>query len=108
LVARAKDILVDVRILKLYVNGQSAAAGRAIANLRRICREELAGTFQVEVIDVVERPDLAEEDKILATPTIVKALPPPIRRVIGDLSDSSKVLVGLDLVSVRQSGNADG
>lgn len=92
---------MDILVLKLYVNGKSAAAGRAISNLRRICREQLAGIYRVEVIDVLERPDLAEQDRILATPTIVKDLPPPLRRVIGDLSDSTKVLVGLDLVPLE-------
>lgn len=101
---------MEVLVLKLYVNGKSAAASRAIASLRSLCKQELAGSYRVEVIDVLERPDLAEQDRILATPTIVKALPPPIRRVIGDLSDSSKVLVGLDLAPVgpRSGSSLDG
>lgn len=90
-------------VLRLYVNGRSPLAARAIANLRRICETDLAGLYTVEVIDVVEHPERAEEDKILATPTTVRQLPPPIRRVIGDLSDSGKLLLGLDLVpSERQ------
>jgi circadian clock protein KaiB len=84
-------------LLKLYVTGQSPCSQRAIANLRRICREGLAGEFEVVVIDVLERPQLAEDEKILATPTLVKEQPPPTRRIIGDLSDTGKVLLGLDL-----------
>lgn len=84
-------------LLKLYVTGQTVHAQRAIANLRRICEQELGGRYEMTVIDVLERPQLAEDEKILATPTVVKALPLPIRRIIGDLSDTEKVLVGLDL-----------
>jgi circadian clock protein KaiB len=84
-------------VLKLYVTGQTQRSQRAIANLRRICEEELGGEYEMQVIDVLERPQLAEHEKILATPTVVKELPTPIRRVIGDLSDSERVLLGLDL-----------
>ena len=83
--------------LKLYVTGTSPRAQVAIANLRRICEEELHGEYQLEIIDVLEHPQLAEDDKILATPTLIKQLPPPLRRVIGDLSDKEKVLLGLEL-----------
>jgi circadian clock protein KaiB len=86
-------------LVKLYVTGQTPRSQRAIANLRRICEEELAGSYELVVIDVLERPQLAEDEKILATPTVVKELPQPIRRIIGDLSDSERVLVGLDLRS---------
>ena len=84
-------------IIKLYVTGQTARSLRAIANLRRICEEELKGEYDLMVIDVLERPQLAEDEKILATPTVVRELPPPIRRIIGDLSDTERVLLGLDL-----------
>jgi circadian clock protein KaiB len=84
-------------ILKLYVTGQTPRTERAIANLRKLCEHELAGRYEVEVIDVLEHPQLAEDEKILATPTLVRYLPPPLRRVIGDLSESEKVLLGLDL-----------
>jgi circadian clock protein KaiB len=70
---------------------------RAIANLRQICEEELDGQFEVEVVDVLENPQLAEREKILATPTLVKRLPEPVRKIIGDLSNHEKVLVGLDM-----------
>jgi circadian clock protein KaiB len=68
-----------------------------VANLRRICEQELAGQYALEVIDVLENPQLAEDEKILATPTLIKQLPPPLRRVIGDLSDTEKVLLGLEV-----------
>src|SRR5438128_7437 len=84
-------------LLKLFVTGQTPRSLRAIANLRRICDEELDGLYEMVVIDVLERPHLAEDEKILATPTVVKELPQPIRRIIGDLSDFERVLVGLDL-----------
>ena len=72
-------------------------ADTAIRNLRRICDEELKGRYELEIIDVHEQPEAAENDRILATPTLVKLLPPPLRRVIGDLSDKDKVLLGLEL-----------
>ena len=84
-------------ILKLYISGDSPRAKAAIANLERICREDLAGRYSLEIIDVLQDPGAAETDKILATPTLVKRLPPPLRRVIGDLSDKDKVLLGLEV-----------
>jgi circadian clock protein KaiB len=66
-------------------------------NLRRICEEDLRGEYALEIIDVLEQPDVAETDRILATPTLIKQLPPPLRRVIGDLSDKAKVLLGLEV-----------
>jgi circadian clock protein KaiB len=84
-------------ILKLYVTGATPRAETAIANLRRICEQELGGRYQLEIIDVLEHPELAENDKVLATPTLIKQLPPPLRKVIGDLSDKEKVLLGLEL-----------
>jgi len=83
--------------LKLYVTGHTPRAMKAIANLRRICDEDLEGKYDMVVIDVLERPQLAEDERILATPTLIKQLPPPVRRIIGDLSDKEKVLLGLDL-----------
>ena len=84
-------------ILKLYVTGKTPRAEKAIANLRRICEEELNGQYELNIIDVLEHPQLAEDEKILATPTLIKRLPPPLRRVIGDLSDKDKVLLGLEV-----------
>jgi circadian clock protein KaiB len=85
--------------LKLYITGLTPKSERAIANMHRICEEELGGTYELIVIDILEHPQLAEDEKILATPTLIKELPPPLRRVIGDLSDTEKVLLGLDIKS---------
>lgn len=79
------------------MTGKTPRAELAIANLRRICEEELEGRYELQIIDVVENPQLAEDEKILATPTLIKRLPPPLRRVIGDLSDKEKVLLGLNV-----------
>lgn len=84
-------------LLRLYIAGQTPRSLTAIANLNRICEEHLAGRFQIEVIDLLERPQLAEGDKIIAIPTLVRKLPEPIRKVIGDLSDTERTLVGLEL-----------
>lgn len=89
--------------LRLYVTGRSAQSQRAIENLNRICQADLPGEFSIEVIDVLEHPDLAEQAKILATPTLVKQLPEPVRKIIGDLSDRGKVLVGLDVEQLKHS-----
>jgi len=84
-------------VLKLYITGRTARSERAIKNLNEICTVELQGRFDLRVIDVLESPQLAEAVRILATPTLIKELPPPIRRIIGDLSDHEKVLFGLDI-----------
>ena len=84
-------------VLKLYVTGKTPRSERAIANLRRICDTDLNHQYELTIIDVLERPHLAEDEKILATPTLVKELPPPLRRIIGDLSEKESVLIGLDL-----------
>lgn len=83
--------------LRLYVAGQTPKSLRAIDNLRKVCEEHLAGRFRVELIDLLENPTLARGDEILAVPTLVRKLPEPIRKIIGDLSDTDKVLVGLQL-----------
>lgn len=84
-------------ILKLYIAGRTPRTENAISSLKAICERDLSGAYELVVIDVLERPQLAENEKILATPTLVKELPPPLRRVVGDLSDRERVLVGLDL-----------
>ena len=94
--------------LKLYVTGQTLKSERAIANMRRICEEELKGQYELLIIDVLERPQLAEDEKILATPTLIKELPPPLRRVIGDLSDIDKVLLGLDIQTLPSKSTKGG
>ncbi len=83
--------------LRLYVAGQTARSTTALANLRRICEEHLAGRYTIEVIDLLVHPQLAAGDQILAVPTLVRHLPTPIKRIIGTLSDTDRVLVGLDL-----------
>ena len=85
--------------LRLYVAGQTPKSLAAISNLKKICEEHLAGMYTIEVIDLLIRPQLAAGDQILAVPTLVRRLPPPIKRIIGDLSNSDRVLVGLDIQS---------
>ena len=91
-------------VLRLYVTGKTLRSERAIANLRRVCEGELGGKYAMQVVDVLENPQLAEDEKILATPTLIKAIPPPLRRIIGDLSDEEKVLLGLDLQPGTEGG----
>jgi circadian clock protein KaiB len=94
-------------VLRLYVTGTSPRADVAVANLRRICEQELRGRYELEIIDVLDKPQLAEDEKILATPTLIKQLPPPLRRVIGDLSDKEKVLLGLEVRPSAADPNLD-
>lgn len=90
-------------VLKLYVLGSTVLAKKAIDNLAKICEEPvLKGKYTAEVIDLLEHPKLAESEKIIATPVLIKELPKPISRIIGDLSDHEKVLVGLDLHEIKQ------
>ena len=84
-------------VLRLYVAGTSPRSLRAIKNAREICDEHLQGRYELEVIDVFQQPTLAKDDQIVAVPTLIKKLPAPLRRFIGDLSDRKVVLVGLDL-----------
>ena len=83
--------------LRLYVAGQTPKSVAALANLKRFCEEHLAGKYKIEVVDLVENPKLARSDQILAIPTLVRRLPEPIRKIIGDLSNSERVLVGLEI-----------
>jgi circadian clock protein KaiB len=83
--------------LRLYVAGQTPKSLAALSNLKRICKEHLEGRYRIEVIDLVKNPSLAHGDQILAIPTLVRSLPRPIRKIIGDLSNTDRVLVGLDL-----------
>ena len=91
------EAILSKYILTLYVTGTSPRTQIAIDNLNRICGEELDGRYELEIIDVLENPQRAEDERILATPTLIKQLPPPLRRVIGDLSDKDKVLLGLEV-----------
>lgn len=88
--------------LRLYVAGQTPKSMEALANLKKICEEYLAGQYTIEVIDLLKKPQLAAGDQILAIPTLVRNLPPPLRKIIGDLSDKERVLVGLNIVPRRQ------
>ncbi|MEJ5976225.1 circadian clock KaiB family protein [Novosphingobium sp. PS1R-30] len=87
-------------MLRLFVTGTTSRSQRAIANMRKICEKELAGQYDLEIIDVYEKPEATRELQVVATPTLVKVLPEPLRRIIGDLSDREKVLTGLNLTPV--------
>jgi circadian clock protein KaiB len=86
-------------LLKLYITGSTSTSERAITNLKEILSQpELTGKYKLEVIDIMKNPQLAEDEKIIATPVLERKLPAPVRRILGDLSDKEKVLIGLDLV----------
>lgn len=89
--------------LTLFITGQTQRSDRAIINLHQLCEEELNGKCELSIIDVLEQPQVAEDEKILATPTLVKELPLPLRRVIGDLSNRDKILMSLDLMGALNS-----
>lgn len=89
----------DQWVLRLYVAGQTPKSLTAFANLKKICAEHLGNRYHIDVIDLLENPQLARGDQILAVPTLVRNLPQPMRKIIGDLSNTEKVLVGLDLRS---------
>jgi circadian clock protein KaiB len=97
----AEPINKEMYLLRLYVAGQTPRSLQALSNLKRICEEHLTGRYRVEVIDLLQKPQLAAGDQILAIPTLVRTLPKPARRIIGDLSNTEKVLVGLDLRSLE-------
>jgi circadian clock protein KaiB len=83
--------------MRLYIAGQTPRSRAALTNLKRICEDHLAGRYRIEVIDLLEQPQLARGDQVLAIPTLVRRLPKPVRKIIGDLSDTQRVLIGLDL-----------
>jgi circadian clock protein KaiB len=87
----------DMWHLRLYVSGQSPKSIRAFANLKHLCEEHLVGRYEIEVVDLLEHPSLAQSDDILALPTLVRRMPMPLRKIIGDLSNTERVLVGLRL-----------
>ena len=91
-------------ILKLYITGETVNSQRAIKNLKNILEDELKGLYSLKIIDVLKQPQLAEEDKILATPALSRILPAPVRKIIGDLSDKERVLLGLDLTTENIEG----
>lgn len=99
---RRPDESGDLWELRLYIAGQTDRANTAIANLKKICEEHLAGRYRLEVVDLLQNPALARGDQILAVPTLVRKLPPPVKKIIGDLSSTERVLVGLNLRPVKQ------
>jgi circadian clock protein KaiB len=94
-------------LLRLYVTGTTGKSVRAIQNVRRICEEHLQGLYDLEVVDIYKNLPLARGDQIIAAPTLIKRLPAPLRRLIGDMSDEQRVLVGLD-IRPQQSGRVNG
>lgn len=90
--------------LRLYVAGQTAKSVTAFANLKRICEQHITGKYNIEVVDLLKNPKLAKGDQILAIPTLVRKLPIPIRKILGDLSDTERVLIGLDLRQMEEQG----
>ena len=91
----------DTWVLRLYIAGQTPRAIAALNNLKLICGEQLKGKYHLKVIDLLKNPQLARHDQILAVPTLVRKLPPPVRNIVGDLSNKERVLVGLDLIEDR-------
>jgi circadian clock protein KaiB len=94
----AREVKAATYVLRLYVAGQTPRSIAALANLKKICEEHLAGRYKLQVIDLLENPQLARGDQILAIPTLVRKLPEPVRKIIGDLSNTERVLIGLDLL----------
>lgn len=88
----------NVYVLKLFVSGMTPRSLKAIQNTRRICRDHLEGRYELEVIDLYQQPELGKREQIIAAPTLIKKLPAPLKQFIGDLSDTEKILVGLDLI----------
>jgi circadian clock protein KaiB len=88
-------------ILRLYIAGQTPNSIAAIANLKKICEEKLRGKYRIQVVDLLEKPQLAKGDQIIAIPTLVRRLPPPVKKIIGNLSKTESVVVGLDLQPAR-------
>ncbi len=92
----------DIWTLRLYVAGQTPKSITAFSNLKKLCEEHLAGKYRIEVIDLLKNPQLAEGDQIIAIPTLVRKLPPPLKKIIGDLSNTERVLVGLDMRPLKE------
>jgi circadian clock protein KaiB len=97
----AKTSVGDFYILRLYIAGQTPNSVTAIANLKKICQDKLKGKYRIEVVDLLRKPQLAKGDQIIAIPTLVRRLPPPVKKIIGNLSKSESVIVGLDLQPAR-------
>jgi len=97
------DLKKEKYVLRLYITGATTRSAFAISNLKKICEEYLEGRYELEVIDLFKHPGLAKDEQILAAPTLIKKLPLPFRRFIGDMSDKEKVLMGLDLIKTKDS-----
>jgi len=99
--SKAKPVKADSGsyILRLYVAGKSPKSVAAIKNIKQICEENLQGRYELEVIDLYQQPQLAQDEQIIAVPTLIRELPPPLRRIIGDMSNTERVLIGLDIRS---------
>lgn len=100
--AISKDYENQKYILRLYVTGITPKSQQAIANVKRICEEHLKGRYELEIIDIYQQPALARGEQIVATPTLIKKIPVPLRRFIGDMADTEKILFGLDLVPRKE------
>jgi circadian clock protein KaiB len=99
---KAAEESPEIWELRLYVAGQTPKSMTAFANLKKLCEEHLAGKYKIEVIDLLKNPQLAKGDQIFAIPTLVRKLPEPLKRIIGDLSNTERVLVGLDLRPLKE------
>lgn len=95
--AKEQSVQAERFVLRLYIAGQTPKCVRAFTNLKQICEEHLADRYRIEIIDLLQNPQLARGDQILAVPTLVRQLPEPVKKIIGDLSNTERVLVGLDL-----------
>jgi len=95
--AKEQSVQAERFVLRLYIAGQTPKCVRAFTNLKQICEEHLADRYRIEIVDLLQNPQLARGDQILAVPTLVRQLPEPVKKIIGDLSNTERVLVGLDL-----------
>ncbi|MBE0531754.1 MAG: circadian clock KaiB family protein [Rhodospirillales bacterium] len=95
-------------VLRLYVTGTTSRSGRAVANIRKICEDHLEGRYDLEVVDITQHPTLAEGEQIIAAPTLIKKLPLPLRRFIGDMSQTERILIGLDLRDAEANPSTTG
>jgi circadian clock protein KaiB len=93
-----KGLENKIVVLRLFISGQTSRSLRAIQNIQNICAEHLHGRYELEIIDIQEHPDRANEEQILAAPTLIKQLPAPLRKLIGDMTDTERILVGLDIL----------
>lgn len=90
-------------VLKLYVSGATSRSSRAVENIRNFCEEHLKGRYALEIVDIYQQPGLLEKDQVVAAPTLIKELPPPLRRLIGDMSNKEKIMIGLNIVPKKEA-----